>query len=313
MSFINILTFILTGAVTAGTPLLFATLGELITEKVGQLNLGVEGMMLIGAVIGFSAALSTENPVLGIMAGMIAGACGALIFAFLTITLRANQIVSGLSLTIFGTGFSSFVGQKMIGQGLADSVRNSFAPIKLPLLGDIPVLGSALFNQNILVYVGYITAVVLAIYLYKTRIGLNLRMVGENPGAADTAGINVSLYKYLHILLGGALCGIGGAYMSLITVPSWQDGVTGGRGWIAVALVIFVTWNPYKAMLGSYFFGALSILGLYLQSYVHIPQSFFDMLPYIATIVVLIMISMKKSKENNPPKALGEPYFREDR
>lgn len=313
MTFINILTFILTGAVTAGTPLLFATLGEIITEKAGQLNLGVEGMMLMGAVIGFSAALSTGNPVLGILAGMIAGACGALIFAFLTITLRANQIVSGLSLTIFGTGFSSFVGQKMVGQGLADSVRNSFAPVKLPLLGDIPVVGPAFFNQNVLVYAGYVAAVVLAIYLYKTRLGLNLRMVGENPGAADTAGINVALYKYVHILAGGMLCGIAGAYMSLITVPSWQDGVTGGRGWIAVALVIFVTWNPYKAMLGAYFFGALSILGLYLQSYVQIPQSIFDMLPYFATIVVLVMISLKKSKENNPPKALGEPYFREDR
>lgn len=313
MSFINMLTFILAGAVTAGTPLLFATLGEIITEKVGQLNLGVEGMMLIGAVIGFGAALSTGNPVLGIIAGMIAGAGGALIFAFLTITLRANQIVSGLSLTIFGAGFSSFIGQKMVGQALSDSVRNSFKPIKIPLLGDIPVIGSAFFNQNILVYTGYIVAILLGIYMFKTRIGLNLRTVGENPGAADTAGINVTMYKYLHILLGGALCGIAGAYMSMVTVPSWQEGLTGGRGWIAVALVIFVTWNPYKAMLGAYFFGGLSILGLYLQSYVPIPQSIFDMLPYLATIIVLIMISLKKSKENQPPKALGEPYFREER
>ncbi len=313
MTFINVLTFVLTGAVTAGTPLLFATLGEIITEKVGQLNLGVEGMMLMGAVIGFSSALSTGNPVLGILAGMVAGAAGALIFAFLTITLRANQIVSGLSLTIFGTGFSSFVGQRMVGQSLGDSVRDSFAVIKIPLLGDIPVIGNALFNQNVLVYVGYVVAVLLAIYMFRTRTGLNLRTVGESPGAADTSGINVSLYKYVHILIGGMLCGLGGAYMSLITVPSWQDGVTGGRGWIAVALVIFVTWNPYKAMLGSYFFGALSILGLYLQSYVHIPQSIFDILPYVATIVVLVVISLKKSKENNPPKALGAPYFREER
>jgi ABC-type uncharacterized transport system permease subunit len=313
MSFINMLTFILAGAVTAGTPLLFATLGEIITEKVGQLNLGVEGMMLIGAVIGFGAALSSGNPALGILAGMIAGASGALIFAFLTITLRANQIVSGLSLTIFGTGFSSFIGQKMVGKALSDSIRNSFKPIKIPLLGDIPVIGSAFFHQNILVYIGYIVAVLLGLYIFKTRIGLNLRTVGENPGAADTAGINVTMYKYLHILLGGALCGIAGAYMSMVTVPSWQEGVTGGRGWIAVALVIFVTWNPYKAMLGAYFFGGLSILGLYLQSHVPIPQSIFDMLPYLATILVLIMISLKKSKENRPPKALGEPYFREER
>ncbi len=313
MSFISVLTFVLTGAITAGTPLLFATLGEIITEKVGQLNLGVEGMMLMGAVIGFGTALSTGNPALGILLGSVAGACGALIFAFLTITLRANQIVSGLSLTIFGTGFSNFVGQKMVGQALSESIRNSFRTIKIPLLSDIPVLGAALFNQNILVYLGYAVAIILGIYLYKSRIGLNLRTVGENPGAADTAGINVSLYKYIHILIGGALAGLGGAYMSLVTVPSWQEGVTGGRGWIAVALVIFVTWNPYKAIFGSYFFGGLGILGLYLQSYVPIPQSIFDMLPYIATIIVLIAISLKKSKENCPPKALGEPYFREER
>lgn len=313
MSIISILTFVLIDAIKAGTPLLFATLGEIITEKVGNLNLGVEGMMLMGAVMGFSVGLSTGSPVLGVVAGLVAGACGALIFAFLTITLRANQIVSGLSLTIFGTGFSSFVGQSLVGEALPESIKSVFRPIKLPLISEIPVIGPALFEQDILVYAGYVIAVVLGIYLYKTRVGLNLRTIGENPGAADTAGINVSLYKYIHILIGGALSGLGGAYMSLVMVPSWQDMVTGGRGWIAVALVIFVTWNPYKSMVGAYFFGGLSILGLYLQSHVPIPQSIFDMLPYLATIIVLIVISLKKSKENCPPKALGEAYFREER
>jgi len=313
MDVISILTFVLTGAITAGTPLLFATLGEIITEKVGNLNLGVEGMMLMGAVMGFSVGLSTGSPVFGVLAGLIAGACGSLIFAVLTITFRANQIVSGLSLTIFGAGFSSFVGQKLVGQALPESIKAVFRPIKLPFLSDIPVIGPALFNHDILVYLGYALAVLLGIYLYKTRLGLFLRTIGENPGAADTAGINVSLYKYVHILLGGTLAGLGGAYMSLVTVPSWQDGVTGGRGWIAVALVIFVTWNPYKALIGAYFFGGLSILGLYLQSYVPIPQSIFDMLPYLATIIVLIINSLKKSKENCAPKALSEPYFREER
>lgn len=313
MDIIGILTFVLIDAVKAGTPLLFGTLGEIITEKVGNTNLGVEGMMLMGAVMGFSVGLSSGSPILGVIAGLAAGACGALVFAFLTITLKANQIVSGLSLTIFGTGFSSFVGQKLVGQALPDTIKAVFRPVKLPLLSDIPVLGPALFDQDILVYTGYIVAVAMGVYLYKTRLGLNLRTIGENPGAADTAGINVSLYKYVHILIGGALSGLGGAYMSLVTVPSWQDAVTGGRGWIAVALVIFVTWNPYKAMLGAYFFGGLSILGLYLQNHVPIPQSIFDMLPYLATIIVLIMISIKKSKENSPPKALGEPYFREER
>lgn len=319
MDIIGILTFVLVDAIKAGTPLLFATLGEIITEKVGNLNLGVEGIMLMGAVMGFGVGLATGHPVLGIAASLVAGACGALIFAFLTITLRANQIVSGLSLTIFGTGFASFVGQsnffgkKLIGEALPESMKSVFRAVKIPFLSDIPVIGPALFHQDILVYAGYATAIVLGIYLYKTRTGLNLRTIGENPGAADTAGINITLYKYVHILIGGALAGLGGAYLSLVTVPSWQDAVTGGKGWIAVALVIFITWNPYKATLGAYFFGGLSILGLYLQSHVPIPQSIFDMLPYIATIIVLIMISLKKSKENNPPEALGTPYFREER
>ncbi len=310
---LSILTFVLIDAVKAGTPLLFATLGEIFSEKVGNLNLGVEGMMLMGAVMGFSVGLSTGSPILGIAAALVAGACGALIFAFLTITLRANQIVSGLSLTIFGTGFSSFVGQKLVGEALPESIKSVFRAVEIPLLSKIPVIGPALFNQDILVYAGYAVAIISGIYLYKTRTGLNIRTIGENPGAADTAGINITLYKYVHILFGGALAGLGGGYLSLVAVPSWQDAVTGGRGWIAVALVIFVTWNPYKSMLGAYFFGGLSILGLYLQSHLPIPQSIFDMLPYLATIVVLIMISLKKSKENCPPKALGEPYFREER
>jgi simple sugar transport system permease protein len=313
MDIISILTFVLIDAIKAGTPLLYATLGEILTEKVGNLNLGVEGMMLMGAVMGFSVGLTTGNPVFGILAGLIAGACGSLIFAFLTVTLKANQIVSGLSLTIFGTGFSSFVGQKLVGQALPESIKSIFRPVKIPFISEIPIIGPAFFEQDILVYAGYVVAIIMGIYLYRTRLGLNLRTVGENPGAADTAGINVSLYKYLHIVVGGALAGLGGAYMSLVMVPSWQDMVTGGRGWIAVALVIFVTWNPYKATIGSYFFGGLSILGLYLQSHVAIPQSIFDMLPYLATIIVLIVISLKKSKENQPPKALGEAYFREER
>lgn len=313
MDIISILTFVLVDAIRAGTPLLYATLGEIITEKVGNTNLGVEGMMLMGAVMGFGLGLSSGNPVFGILAGIIAGAAGSIIYAFLTVTLKANQIVSGLSLTIFGTGFSSFAGQKLVGQALPESIKSVFRPVEIPVLSKIPVVGPALFEQDILVYAGYVVAIIMGIYLYRTRLGLNLRTVGENPGAADTAGINVSLYKYIHIVVGGALAGFGGAYMSLVMVPSWQDLVTGGRGWIAVALVIFVTWNPYKAMIGSYFFGGLSILGLYLQSHMAIPQSIFDMLPYFATIIVLIMISLKKSKENQPPKALGEAYFREER
>jgi simple sugar transport system permease protein len=304
----------LAAAVVAGTPLLFATLGEILTEKAGNLNLGVEGMMLMGAVMGFQVGLSTANSLLAMGAAMLAGAAGALIFALLTITLRANQVVSGLSLTIFGTGFSGFMGKKLVGEIAPDSIKAFFKPYAVPGLGDIPVIGPIFFHQDPFVYLGYLTAILMGIYLYRTRIGLNLRAVGENPGAADAASINITLYKYVHVLLGGALCGLGGAYLSLVYVPAWQDYVTAGRGWIAVALVIFASWNPYKAILGSYLFGGLDIIGFRIQgSSFHISQYLIDMLPYLVTIIVLVAVSMKKSRENAPPKSLGLPYFREER
>lgn len=304
----------LAAAIQAGIPLLFATLGESITEKVGNLNLGVEGMMLIGAVMGFSVALKTGNPALAIIAALVAGALGSLIYAFLTVTLRANQVVSGLALTIFGSGFSSFMGQKLIGQTLSESFKASVSAVKIPILGDIPFIGPIFFHQDFLVYIGYLVAIALGIYINNTVKGLNVKVVGENPAAADAAGINVGLYKYVHILLGGALCGLGGAYLSLVSIPSWQDGVTAGRGWIAVALVIFVTWSPYRAIFGAFFFGALDIVGFRIQKFeLPISQSFIDMLPYVVTIIVLIVTSMKKSKESAPPQSLGVAYFREDR
>lgn len=307
-------TSFLNAAIQAGTPLLFATLGEIITEKVGNLNLGVEGMMLIGAVAGFLTGMSTSSAVLAILGAAAAGALFALIYAFLTVTLKANQVVTGLSLTILGTGTSSFVGKTLNGSVVPDIIKGFFAVKKIPLLGDIPFIGSIFFNQNVFVYLGYIAAALFYIYLFKTRFGLNLRMVGENPSAADASGINVDLYKYVHILIGGAMAGLGGAYLSLVYIPSWQENVTGGRGWIAVALVIFATWNPTKALLGSYFFGGLDIIGFRIQKFnIHISQYLIDMLPYIATIVVLIFISMKKNKEYMPPKELGNAYFREER
>lgn len=303
-----------TAAIVAGTPLLFATIGEIITERSGNLNLGVEGMMLMGAVMGFMVGMLTGNAALALLAAMIAGACGALIFAFLTITLRANQVVSGLTLTIFGTGLSNFVGQPLVGQIAPESIRLFFRPYAIPLLGDIPVMGPILFRQDAFVYLGYVTAILLGLYLYKTNRGLNLRAVGENPGAADAVGINVALYKYVHTLLGGALCGLGGAYLSLVYVPAWQEGVTAGRGWIAVALVIFATWNPYKALFGAFLFGGLDIIGFRIQGLgINVSQYFIDMLPYLVTITVLVVVSMRKSKENAPPKGLGNAYFREER
>lgn len=304
----------LAAAVQAGMPLLFATVGEIITEKSGNLNLGVEGLMLLGAVAGFQVGLITSNPFLAIIGALLAGAAGAFIFAFLTVTLRANQVVTGLSLTILGTGVASFTGQSLMGQVVPEGISNFFAAVNIPLLGSIPFIGPMLFQQSIFVYMGYIVAIAAGVYFYKTRLGLNLRVVGENPAAADASGINVTLYKYVHIIVGGALCALGGAYLSLVYIPSWQENVTSGRGWIAVALVIFSMWNPYKAMLSAIFFGGLDIVGFRIQKFdLAISQYMIDMLPYIATIVVLIAVSAKKSKENMAPQSLGEPYFREDR
>lgn len=303
-----------TAAVVAGTPLLFAILGEILTEKSGHLNLGVEGMMLMGAVVGFITAMSTGNPYLALSGAMCAGAMGALIYGILTVTLRANQVVAGLTLTIFGTGFSSFMGKGLLGEVIPDNMKLFFGDIKLPILGDIPYLGQIFFNHGILVYTGYVLTILAGIYLYNTRIGLNLRAVGENTAAADAAGINITLYKYVHILLGGILCGIAGAYLSLVYIPSWQENVTAGRGWIAVALVIFCRWNPYRVFIGAFLFGGLDIIGFRLQKYdFHISQYIIDMLPYIVTIVILIFVSVRKSRSGHAPANLGVSYFREER
>ncbi len=304
----------LAAAVVAATPLLFATVGEIITERAGNLNLGVEGMMLMGAVMGFLVGLKTENAYLALVAAMLAGAFGALVFAFLTITLRANHVVTGLTLTIFGTGFSTMMGKDLVGKITPESLKIFFQHKSIPLLGDIPIIGPIFFRQDVFIYLGYIVAIVAGIYIYKTSLGLNLRAVGENPAAADAASININLYKYIHVLVGGALCGLGGAYLSLVNVPTWQENITAGRGWIAIALVIFATWNPYKAIFGAFLFGGLDIVGFRLQNQkIPISQYIFDMLPYLVTIIVLAVVSMRKSNKNAPPKSLGLSYFREER
>lgn len=304
----------LAACVVAGTPLVFATVGEIITEKSGSLNLGVEGMMLMGAVIGFLTAYNTGNPIAAMSCAALAGAGGALIFAVLTVTLRASQTVTGLTLTIFGTGFASFVGQSSIGFSVPSTVSKFFAKTQIPFLGDIPFIGPVFFRQDVFVYFAYVVVIAACIYMYKTRMGLNMRAVGENAAAADASGINVMLYKYAHIIAGGALCGLGGAYLSLIRVPIWQADVVTGRGWIAVALVIFASWNPLKALIGAFFFGGLSILGLRLQAMgFSISQYLVDMVPYVATVVIVIISSHKRKKENQPPADLGNNYFREER
>lgn len=304
----------LIAVVIAAMPLVYATLGELLCEKVGNLNLGVEGMMLMGAVMGFRVGLATNNPVLAVIAALLAGAVGAAMFAFLTVSLRANQVVTGLTLTIFGGGFAGLVGRDVVGVPLAIGIRDSFNTIPIPFLSDIPLIGKPLFDQDMLVYGGFLCVILLIFYLKRTRAGLNTRAVGENAAAADASGINVTLYKYANIIVGGALCGLGGAYMTLVTIPVWQENVVAGRGWIAVALVIFASWRPAKALLGALVFGALSILGYRLQAMgISVSQYLVDMIPYIATILIVIISTHKNRKEDLPPADLGNPYFREER
>ena len=304
----------LSAAVVAGTPLLFASLGGILCERVGNQNLGIEGMMMMGAVSGFIVAIKTASPLAAMAAAALAGLIGALIYAVLSITLRTNQVVTGLTLTMFGTGLANFLGKPYINLMTPVRVKSFFAAKAIPVLSDIPIIGPIFFKQDLFIYFGYLTVLVLGVYLFKTRPGLNMRAVGQNPSAADAASINVTFYKYAHVLLGGALCGLGGAYLSLVYVPSWQENITAGLGWIAVALIIFATWNPYKAVFGSYLFGGLTILGFRLQGAgMHINQYLVDMTPYIVTILVLVLVSQGHNPKNAPPKALGEPYFREER
>jgi simple sugar transport system permease protein len=308
-------------AIAMGTPLLFATLGEILTERAGHLNLGVEGMMLMGASFGFFVGYNTGNPLLAVLVAGLAGALGALIFAVLTVTFRTNQMVTGFTLTIFLTGVANFLGNSLGNLTLSPEFIAAVGPVSIPGLSEIPFLGVMLFQQNAYIYFGLIMAVAVWVYVYKTRFGLALRMVGENPSAAETAGIRVTRCKYAHILAGGFLCGLGGACLTLVIVPRWQESVTAGMGWIAIALVIFATWNPLKAILGAYLFGALRCLTYKLQNVpinigglsISIPSQILDLLPYLMTIVVLVLTTMGRRRENSAPGWLGKAYFREDR
>lgn len=318
MSFLTSLALFLQIAVQGGTPLLFGTLGGIMNEKVGHLNLGVEGMMMLGACMGYWAALKTGNAVVAILVAGLAGTICALIYAVLTVTFRTNHTVTGLVTTIFGTGLANFIGKSLSTQTLSREFTAQLAAVKIPVLSEIPVLGEMLFNQSVYVHIALICAVLIYIYMKKTSLGLKMRMIGENPGAADASGINITLYKYVHILIGGFLSGLGGAYITLVYVPVWTESVTGGQGWIAVALVIFSTWSPVKAIFGAYFFGMLRGLGFKLQNVSvpligTIPSQFLDMVPYIVTVLALIFMTLRKKKENQGPAALGLPYFREDR
>jgi simple sugar transport system permease protein len=315
----GIVVVIAASGVLYGTPLLFAALGELLAERSGVLNLGVEGMMLVGAVMGFwtvqrvhgSSALVLTA---AIFVAALAGAAMALIHAFLVVTLRANQIVSGLALTIFAgaAGLSSYLGNDL---NLADKpAKHAFDPVNLFGLQKLPVVGPIVFGQPLLVYISWVCVLLIALYLSRTRPGLNLRAVGESPAAADAMGINVAGYRYAHTLVGGAFAGVGGACFSLSITPQWVDGLTQGAGWIAIALVIFAFWRPHLCLVGAYFFGAFAALPFTLQARgVTIAPELFQALPYVATVVVLVIVSMGWTKRGlGAPAALGTPYVREE-
>jgi len=310
---------ILVSALFYGTPLLFAALGEVLTERSGVLNLGVEGMMLMGAVVGSVVSARLGGPswlVLGvaILAAMLAGALTALLHAFATITLRVEQTVSGLALTILAgaAGLSSYLANVW---QLRDPVPHQFTRIDVLGLAGLPVVGPLLFHQTFLTYLSWVLVAVCSWYLFRTRAGLNLRAVGESPSTADAMGLNVVRTRYVHTLAGGALAGIGGICFSLSIVPTWQDGMTAGRGWIALALVIFGFWRPVWVMLGAYLFGALASLSLTLQAQgIKIAPEILDSIPYVMTIVVLVAVSAGwSSRKLSAPDALGTAFEREAR
>ena len=316
---IALLTSLLAITLRAGTSLIFATIGEIYTERSGILNLGIEGMMLMSAVTSFATVYYTNNLFLSILVAMSVAGMLAAIHAFLSITMRANQVVSGLCITLFGSGMASFLGQKLgpasNSNYLVGLVGSKFEPVAIPLLSRLPLVG-VIFNLDILTYIVFLLLPLSWYYLYKTRNGLNLRAVGENPQTADAMGINVGRVRYLYTITGGMLVGIGGAHLSLSYAPGWSENITGGRGWIVIALVIFSMWNPARAIWGAIIFGGINAVQFRLQaSGTTIPASFLNMLPYLVTIIVLVILTWWEalSKRVGAPSALAQSYMREEK
>ena len=316
-------------AIAQGIGILYGATGEILTEKSGNLNLGVPGMMYMGGIAGLIGAFLYENAVaepiaivgmlISLLCAFVCAMLGGLIYSVLTISLRANQNVTGLALTTFGVGFGNFFGGSLsrlaggVGQISVATTASAYRAT-LPLLGDIPVVGEVLFSYGFLTYLSIAAALALSYFLNKTRQGLNLRAIGENPGTADATGIDVTRYKYLATCLGGGIAGLGGLYFVMeYSGGTWTNNGFGDRGWLAVALVIFAQWKPAKAIWGSILFGGLYILYLYIAGLGRSMQEIFKMLPYVVTIVVLVLASLRKRRENQPPQGLGIAYFREDR
>ncbi|NLN70831.1 MAG: ABC transporter permease [Chloroflexi bacterium] len=316
---IPLITTILAITLRAGTSLVYATIGEIYTENSGILNLGVEGTMLLSAASGFAVAYHSGYLWLGFLVGVIVGGLLGALHAFLSVTMRANQVVSGLSITLFGTGLASFLGQRLGPKENSFNLAGISGPRliaqPIPVLSNVPILG-ALFNQDILTYAAYLIVPLAWYFLYKTKNGLNLRAVGENPITAEAMGINVVKTRYLYTIIGGMLIGLGGAHLSLSYTPGWTDNITGGRGWIVIALVIFAMWNPARAVFGAILFGGINAIQFRLQAIgATIPSSFLNMFPYLATILVLVVMTWWEtlSKRLGAPAALSVSYMREDK
>ena len=290
--------------IVAATPILLAGLGELVVEKAGVLNLGVEGMMIVGAICGFAVAVGTGSPVLGFAAGAAGGAGLSLVFALLTQYLLANQVATGLALTLFGLGFSA-----LIGQGYVGIKPPAVAPLGFGPLSELPVIGTVLLRHDAMVYLALLAVPGLWWALNRTRAGLVLRAVGENHDAAHALGYKVVRIRVLAILFGGAMAGLGGAYLSLVRVPMWTEGMTSGAGWIALALVVFASWRPGRLLLGAWLFGGITVLQLNLQAAgAKVPVEYLAMSPYVITIVVLVLISARGRRAAGAPAALGRSF-----
>lgn len=291
--------------ITAATPLVFAAIGELVTEKSGVLNLGVEGMMLVGAVTAFVTATVTGSYILAVLAGALAGMCMAFLFGILTLSLMANQVATGLALTLFGVGLSALIGQKFVGIPV-----KALEKLNIEGITDIPVIGPILFGQDALVYLSFLSVILVSWFLYKTKAGLILRAVGDSHDAAHSIGYSVIGIRYLAVMFGGAMAGVGGAYLSLAYTPMWAENMTAGRGWIALALIVFATWKPGWVLVGAYMFGGITILQLHAQAAgLDLPSQVLSMLPYLATIIVLVLISKDESRiRKHAPACIGKIF-----
>jgi len=295
---------ILLTIVTASTPLLIAALGELVTERSGVLNLGVEGMMIMGAACSFAAAVTFDSTIIGVLAGIVAGAGMAALFALAVLGFAANQVGSGLALTIFGTGLSGLIGAPFVG-----ARRDAIPPVDIPVLSDIPIVGRLFFEQDLFVYGSIGLTVLVALYLTRTRSGLTLRSIGENHGSAHALGLPVLKVRFLAILFGGACAGLAGAYLSLVYTRFWAPGMTSGRGWIALALVVFAAWRPAWVLVGAYIFGAATVLQLHAQAaQFGVPAQALSAIPYLATILALLLLSLRRGRAIGAPGSLGMPF-----